>query len=314
MKQIYRNTVIVVGLCLLITGCASKNLSPTAAESAQTVISETADTSAAAGKDTVHAEKSAVNDNEFPVVLTEYKNYLGSINKKDINSILSAVEKYKSSVSDNKLNNDKLFDVFEEFYHDCIFNNLDLTSKGKYWSYSDEELDKYGLVRIQSFQQLYPVPVFMYETFSKYLSTGKAEFLRISYVEDSNNYFKETCIFVSTVEKYCDSLIVFENYAKKYKDNQEYKKEVESANKSAKYRVMDLLNKNTFLISYIFDNDVLTDDAQKNYLRFIDKYPDSSYKKVFKEYYDILKRNNFVYTNDAQKYLKDHDLFKEENL
>lgn len=316
-------TMIILSVSLM--GCASEPVSlPTsstdsvhsvssAANNISNITSQETSNNSQAQQTTVSEYTNKQKTNKpFSVVFPEYKNYLNSLNKADIKSILSGIEKYKECVSDNKLNNDKLFNLFEEFYRECLFGGLDVSGEGKYWGYSDEELYKYGLVRWEDDgQQLVGDPAFMYNTFSKYLSTGKSEFLRISFEEDINNYFRETWMFVGTFDKYSDSLIVWENYAKKYKDYPEYKEEVASAKQSAKIRVMDLLNRNNDLVLGMFFSDFLSEEAQKSYLRFVDKYPNSAYQKIFKDYYNILKRNNFEYNNEAEKYLKANNLFIE---
>lgn len=166
------------------------------------------------------------------------------------------------------------------FYKECIYKRLGLLDK--YLSITDEELKKYGLIHWEN--MIIPDDSFKYNTFIKYLTKGKLEFLCLSYKENKNNYFSD-CIFSSSLNDYSDSIIAWENYSKLYDSYPEYEKEAAFARETATDRVKDLLNRNNYLDIAVFQalfepNDTLSPEAQKSYLRFTEIYSDAAYKKV----------------------------------
>jgi hypothetical protein len=279
-------------------------------DSGSTAIADISSISEEEADDSFGEEANKQSDNEkFETALLEYKEYLATLNKDSIEAILYGLEKYKKYSSAEKSNNDKLFDLFDDFYNECIYNRLGLLDK--YLSLTDKELKKYGLIHWEN--MIIPDDSFKYNTFIKYLTKGKVEFLRLSYKENKNNYFRD-CTFSSNLDAYSDSIIAWENYSRLYGSCPEYKKEAAFARETAADRVKDLINHNNDLDIPVFQalfepNDTLSPEAQKSYLSFAEKYSDSAFKKVILDYYNILKSNNFEYNKEAEEYLKSKDLF-----
>ena len=264
--------------------------------------------------DTIKIDNSNIKDqNNLHDNLQEYNQYLSSLDKNDIQSIILGVDRFKELTSENKLDNDNLYRAYKEFYREILFwGDIDFSGEGEYWSYSDEELSQYGLERWEDDgQELVDNPFFMYETFSPYISVGLREFLKLSDDERRDNYIADTVIFISTLDEYSDSIVKWENYASKYKDQAEYKDEVISAKDESKARFMDFLNYNNHVNYGVFGYSKLTKEARSSYQRFISLYPDSSYTAIIKKYCELLKENDFSYNEEVEDYLKENDLYIE---
>ncbi len=324
MKRFIYALLILIIISLIFTGCYSNKSSfaqqdksqtntqpdPFHSPSIQTSTVSVADTTKE--KDNIlKTSQEQAKTNDINTISSEYKAYLNTLDKLNIESILLGLNKFREIATNNKAENDILYTIYNEFYRNMVYySGLDLSGESVYWGYSDEKLSQYGLERWDGDgQQLVESSSFMYDTFKDYLSGGLVEYLILQKDKNLGQFFAETYYFIGTLNDYSDSIIAWENYYNKYNNSLEYKEEVEEAKNLADIAVMDILNYNSVYNFGTYYGQKLTEDAQKCYKRFVSLYPNSSYNKIISKYYELLKKNDFVYNAESEAFLKSNGMF-----
>lgn len=240
--------------------------------------------------------------------LPGYQQYVELLNPENLRSIELAEEMYKQYVTDDKITNDNLFRVFRDFYNKVIGCCHDYYWRGG-MPVSEEILTKSGLRtnHSESGEFFAEDPSYLPANFASTLSEGLQEFLKIRQTEfeqAGRTYLVEDAALTITWDQLSDRIVDWQNYLDKYPDYPG-KKEVEGY--ISFYLDLYLLNfglDNTPM----FINGVLTDEVRMSYERFIEKYHGTKYHGIVKEYYNLLKKHDFIITEEAKSYLADNGI------
>ena len=219
----------------------------------------------------------------------KYQKFLDNLSAGDANSINTAIETYTeyTKVTSDKSLNDAMFREFMSFYSQAM------KSQAK-----PENM------------------VFVKSTFVNSVSDGMNKLLSIKSMEASQGWVKEllslkideathsvmdSAFLAITWNQLSDRIIAYEDFVKSYSTYPEAK-DIKSTVLPEYF--MDYLLGSANTPAFLYGQDRTIDTKLKaSYERFINSYKDSSYQPVIKDYYDTLKKDNFIYNKDIEKYL-----------
>lgn len=240
-------------------------------------------------------------------IIDSYSELLYRLSINDEKSIQKALDEYKccSKATNGTPVNDRLFRLFKTFFtlaqasiKDGLLkpeekpDDLLIAQNGFVKSFSEE-----GEILIED-------PVFLLDNFSGTVTEGVRSYLKIRSRELKDYPFIDDAGYSIGWNEMSDRIVEWEGYAGKYPDYPEAVEANESAEGYLKMYLVDFGLDNTPM----FRNSKLTAGLKASYERFIGKYAGSGYHPVINEYYNILRKNNFILTDEARKFLSQKGL------
>lgn len=235
--------------------------------------------------------------------LEAYKKYLAELPTEHVRNVTLAEKMFLMLVGEDKSVNDKLQQLFEEFYDDVIFDaDYPVIENGH--KINEQALQENGL-RInfsESGEYFAAMPGYLYDHFARYLTDASQEYLLNLKTEAEgapNTYLIEDAMLSISYNELSDRITLWEDFAKKYpKDNRAH-----SAEENAKFYLQVYLD--PFNSSLPDSEGALEQEVRESYVRFIENYPNSKYHKAVKGFYKVLAENDFMQTEEVEKYLAD---------
>lgn len=266
-------------------------------------------------------EEVKVIPKEIQSNLDEYSSLIDSLNAFDISSI-KVLKNYvinKLCVSDEL--SDSAYNMFLEFFYTSA-NNLTDSLETKYPSLvekfyrneTDSEtrefhalLNECGLGLFMTEGNFYVdvQPDFFYETFKNNTSPSLKTFLQLRDRELKNAFLEDAMLLIS-FNNLADRIYNWEKYLNDYPDT----KLINEANYFLEIYLETYLTgmDNTKL----FDREsrILVPEVKQSYESYIKNHADTKSGMIIQEYYEILKRNQFEYSDSIDYILKKYNLSK----
>lgn len=274
----------------------------------------------------------------------KFYNYVKGLDPSDVKSISLAMTKFKSSAAaiTDKNTKDDMFRTLRNLYNNVITNASNsftqqqtaelnqymnnVTSKGSSLNWqkiidnlnsdnniTDQELkDKLALLnqnglRVETSEGTFFVaesPDYLATNTSKLVTNGLKEFLSLRSNDLKGGFAYDAGLTISW-DELSDRIVNWENYTKSYSS---YPEISEASNLIKKYLHTYFYGMDNSPVSNIAGDRVLIDELQKSYERFMQKYPNSSYYPIVRNYHNMLSNNNFKITNEALAYLKSNGI------
>lgn len=275
-----------------------------------------------------------------------YYSYIKGLSTKDVKSISLAVNKFKSSavILTDKNTKDDMFRKFKVLYGsvikniqdtyfvqteseemlnyitsqttkdpenikwDIILNNLTLGE-----GISDQALkDKLSQLKNNGLQVnieegmffINEEPTFILSNFSSYVSQEIKDFLSLKSKDLKEGYSEDASLTI-TWDELSDRIASWDNYTKKYPSSPET---IDAKNLLKGYVLTYFYGMDNSSVTGHSEDMVLIDALQKSYERFMQKYPDSSYYPIVRNYYNMLLNNNFKINDQSQAFLKSNGI------
>lgn len=216
----------------------------------------------------------------------------------------------KTAVASTEIN-DRMFNVFEEFYFVVIngisiYNSIDEIDD----EYIDSAANNWITVTKEGRKiNAYPLAGKLRENLGVFLSQGLNDYLLLSDLErgllDSVNsvgYIKEDELAVS-IDNVAEFLYLWKKFTVDYPYS--YPFNFKAQQKSEK--LMDIyIGRNDLIISplYAAENRIINDAARQSYDKFLTEYIRSPYRRLIQEYYGILNDNGFTFSESVEEYVK----------
>lgn len=228
---------------------------------------------------------------------------LSSLPNNDLASIKTALDKCKASLTENISANDEILRKFIPFYHSVI-DNVNSITEGKQ-EYSEEDLLINGIRKSfsESGEFYSGSPDFLYENFYPFVSEGLKEYLRIERDEmkQTSTYLLEDAALSISWDELADRILVWEGFINRFPQYLEAARAKSSIEFYLwVYTASTLDNTPVFM----HQNKSLNPGVKASYEKLIASNNDSKCRTIITEYYSILKKNNFVLTNESIEYLK----------
>ncbi|MBU8892865.1 MAG: hypothetical protein KOO66_08795 [Bacteroidales bacterium] len=262
-----------------------------------------------------------VIEKEVQTNLDEYISLLDSLNVYDISSIKILKNYFINNLFVSNELADSAYYLFLEFFYTSQ-NNLTDSLEAKYPNlieklYRHEEdsevreflglLDDCGLDLFSTEGYFYVdvQPDFFYETFKDNSSPSLKTFLQLR-DRELKNAFSEDAMLLISFNDLADRIYNWEKYLNDYPDTK--------LNNEANYFLDIYLE--TLLTGMdntrLFDREsrILMPEVKQSYESYIKNHADSKSGMIIQEYYQILKRNQFEYSDSIDYILKKYNLSK----
>jgi hypothetical protein len=241
----------------------------------------------------------------------EYNQVLDMLNKNNLNSISLAVTLFQNAKADS-LSRDSMFAGFNDFFaqiaNSYLENNNILQNK------TSEEVSDTAFINIKSTLSAYgmklttdegeyylePEPGWMLKNFGDRLSSAYRDFLMISSTEQREKFTYDANIILP-LDSLMARIIIWEDFIGKYPS-------FISINKAEDYYTQYLeafLTGNDHSIVFDPTTKKLNENSRKAFETYIQKNPNRKSSAIVKEYYDLLKSSDFLYTNKADSFMLD---------
>jgi hypothetical protein len=239
----------------------------------------------------------------------EYNEILDMLDKNNLNSIRLAVKLFQNARADS-LARDSMFAGFNDFF--ALIANSYLENNNILQNKTSEEVSDTTVTRIKSILSEYgmslttaegeyylePETNWMLKNFGDNLSTAYHDFLVISAAEQKEKFAEDANVLISP-DSLMARIIAWENFIGKYPS-------FISINKAEDYYTQYL---EAFLAgtenSKVFDPTTkrLNENSRKAFEAYIQKNPGRKSSAVVREYYDLLKSSDFLYTNKVDSFM-----------
>ena len=239
----------------------------------------------------------------------DYNQALDMLDKKDLGSIISAIKIFNNSTTDT-LSRDSMLLGFNDFLavmaNSYLGNNDSLHGKtGADISEETarrmkEKLSTYGMKLSTAEGEFYldPDKDFLIQNFGSAVSPAYREFLTISAREQKEKFVEDGTILIAS-DSLAKRIIVWEDFLGKYPaflslDNARdlYSQYMEAFLAGTdNSRVFDPISKK------------LNERTKKDFENFITNNPSRKSAVIVKDYYNLLKSSNFVYSEKADSFI-----------
>ncbi|MFO7635941.1 MAG: hypothetical protein R6W96_01370 [Clostridia bacterium] len=243
-----------------------------------------------------------------PENLFTYSNILMTYDFKDVSTITKAANAYRSIAGSRGYENDRMFHIFETYYHSMIAR-----INGRHMDEAAEDLGVIaslnGIRLIADDRIIYATPAtgYLKREFGNYLTTATNAYLDLLDSEALLLEDKEThaLIFEGTLqislEQLSELIADHGEYLMDYPYNYPYyykaRRRVE--------KLMDIyLGKERTDTVFLFGINVLSDEAQESYTGFIQSYRHLPYAEIVQEYYTLLESKDFRRDEDVERFLR----------
>lgn len=262
-------------------------------------------------------------------IAKKYEQFLNSLSQKDVSSITQGIDTYKAytSMVTKKSVNDDMFRFFRKYYEKVLSNQVFTETEQALLqehmqNYENELYDLKNADKISNSALKNKIYIlkqngfriaasegqnyidedayFLLSNFGDTVTEGINEFLSIRSKEIKEGFSEDASLMISW-NQISDRIIDWDNYLKRYSSYPE-SKEVKA--------IIDTIYLPAYLTgmdntpAFDWETKILNDDLKKSFKRFIENYQNSTYYQVINEYYDILKKNNFVLNDEVEYFLK----------
>lgn len=241
-----------------------------------------------------------------PCPINEYQNKLSSIGFKDITSVNQAADALikQSKNQEEKCKTELLF-VFRQYYLSCLNEYNDMIDTSKINNTSEKQFNKllskigWGVKLSEGNYYIGESAGWFEAKFKNILTEPYKEYLHYRSKEIREGFSEDAGLLISW-NQLGDRIITWEAFLKKYPNFPE-KQMIESYLDS--YIRVFLSGMDNSPI-HNFENMTLDKDVRAAYEKFIKDNKTSKYYKLVKDYYEMIKKNNFLLPNDYEKYLE----------
>jgi hypothetical protein len=268
-------------------------------------------------------------------ILDTFSKKLSELPVLDVQSVSKAylIAKPYLEVQKDAAVNDKLFRKYYDFYNN-VFNNIKINEEDEYYLIKyGEKGDKNPIdpsdetkyprlkakvdeLKLNGFRFIYPEGMpqtateykYLLSNFSDYVSDGIREYLTINKNEQLEVPIIEDAGLAVTWDDLAARIIIWENFINKYPMLKEVKYVKDDIDTYLKLYCGRIPLDNSPVFNY--DTQKLNDDVKQSYERFMTNYATSKYTPIIKQYYNILKKNNFIFNDEADKFLDKNNIKK----
>jgi hypothetical protein len=239
----------------------------------------------------------------------DYRQILDMLDKNNLNSINVAVKLYKNAKVDS-LSRDSMFADFNDFFAliaNSYLENNDILQNKPLVKIADTTVNRlksalsdYGmdLTTAEGEYYLEPETDWMLAKFGDNLSSAYREFLMISSTDQNEKFAEDGNILISQ-DSLISRIVTWENFIGKYPT-------FVSINKAVDYYTQYL---EAFLTgtenTKVFDpvTRKLNENSRKAFEAYIQKNPGRKSSQIVKEYYNLLKTSDFLYTDKVDSFM-----------
>lgn len=264
-------------------------------------------------------ETQVVNETKSQETLDEYIALLNSLSVFDINSISIAKDYVKNKMNVSESLADSAYYIFLEFFYTTA-NNLTDSLETKYSSvinklYENNEdsevkefyslLNRNGLELFMT-EGIFYADVksdFFYNTFKNNLSPSLKEYLQLRNKE-LKEAFSEDAILLLSFDKLSERVYAWEKFIESYPNT----KLIGEANYYYEVYLETLLTGLDNSRLFDWDSNIMLPEVKQTYEIYKASYPETKSGKIISEYYQILKRNDFHYSDSIDFILKKYNL------
>ncbi|NLW46238.1 MAG: hypothetical protein GXY86_02705 [Firmicutes bacterium] len=280
------------------------------------------------------AETESVQEPNKPLSLSDYQNYLNSLDRSKPIAVASGIRVLGKSIPFYSLTEaDQSFLAFNTYFiealnhcnetfwqNESLLSKLNKATQGlsthEAFEYLNkpssnqkdseirslvEQVSSCGFVIIKREGNFYfdENSDFLYNHFSKYLSISLRDFLNLRRQEAAEGFTEDSNLMISFT-KIGERIIDWENYLNKYPDS--------PLKELANFHCQLYLG--TFLFGIAntetFERKRLKPELRQIYESFIDQYPQSKSANLISGYYEVLRANDFKFTKAAENFLRDN--------
>ncbi len=251
--------------------------------------------------------------------LDEYIALLDSLRAFDINSISIAKEYITNKMNVPESLADSAYYIFLEFFYTTtnrmtdsletkyssvinkLYNNNEDTEVQKFYS----KLNQNGLALFMTEGTFYVdvQPDFFYNTFKHNLSPSLKDYLVLRNKE-LEEPFSEDAILLLSFNKLSERVYAWEKFIESYPNT----KLTNEANYYYKVYLETLLTGLDNSRLFDWNTNILLPEVKKTYEEYKGSYPETRSGKIINEYYQILKHNDFYYSDSIGFILKKYKL------
>lgn len=246
-----------------------------------------------------------INDNINKLnVVDEYKLFLSQISDKEIESSSIALEKCISYTGNDKVLNDELFNQYLNLYNKIIQNQDD--SNERRFEENSTLLNENGFIEYNTIGGGWSIiekPNFLVSSFSGLVTDVLKDYLIIDDKMRNEPTNIDGYKAVSWNEL-SNRIIICEQYLTKYQDYQ-YATIVQRYINSY---LKQYTTASGMMLQFLYEDGKLNEEAKNSYEDFIENYPNSKYYKLIKDYYNVLKSNNFRLNSEAKQILMENGI------
>jgi hypothetical protein len=241
----------------------------------------------------------------------EFCSLLESLDLTSVESISKAADFFRQSATSSDYVNDRMFNVFEEFYDTVIegvslYNRLDEIDEGFINTAYQNGID----VSVED-GRIYAAPrnSYLRANFELFLSDEINEYLTLrdremAYANNNGaiQVIQGNSLEIS-MEELADLTYEWRQFATKRPYNFPFN--YKAMRKAEKYAGI-FIGKITLDSSKLYDseNEKMQDEAKQAYLHFINEYKDSVYYDTIAQLYVLLEENDFIFNTDVREFVK----------
>jgi|GEM_PF-2004987 len=244
----------------------------------------------------------------------EFSDLLGTLDPTRIESLATAADYFRQTAGADVYENDRLFNVFEEFY-DTVIRGIPLN-----YSMADinnefmENALRAGVsVDISNGDiRASALPSYLKANFELFLSDILNEYLMIREIELSIiNQGGDTIVtddetlFIG-IEQLADLVYIWKNFSDSYPNNYPFNIK---ARLRAEYYMDIYLGIHEIAVSPIYDSESLEliSETKESYIRFLNEYRDSAYYRLIADLFIVLEGSGFKLDSDVLNFLQNID-------
>lgn len=247
----------------------------------------------------------------------QHRYFCDLLNRLDPSSIASvrvAADYFRQSAGSDYYFNDRLFNVFEEFYNTVIMGiPLNYTMAEINESFISSAKAAGIEVQISNgYIEASPAPSFLRANFELFLSDILNEYLilkdrELAMILESDHVFAadDENLFIS-VNQVADLVYSWKNFSDSYPNN--YPFNIKARLKAEKYLSI-YIGKTEFEQSPIYDNETLElkSEVKESYKQFLNEHKNSSYYPLIADLFIILEGSGFILNTDVNNFIENSD-------